>query len=158
MGQVAIVTRTNDHHLKFTWQAIVEDYGNTFGAHLSRTVPEILDQVQYLGVGPTDFGSYMLRSLGVVASAAAHQLLREQDSCHQLVEHESYFHGTEISEVLYLRKEGKDDLRVELRRKRWNEAGRIMTVRNAEGKLLCFSILQGGRLSLEVVENVKSTG
>ena len=133
MGQVAIVTRTNDHHLKFTWQAIVEDYGNTFGAHLSRTVPEILDQVKYLGVGPTDFGSYMLRSLGVVASAAAHQLLREQDSCHQLVEHESYFHGTEISEVLYLRKEGKDDLRVELRSSRKREVDRLAIEAAARG-------------------------
>ena len=107
----------------------------------------------YLGVGPTDLGSYMLRELGVVASFAAHQLLLEKDLSHEPVEHDPYFHGTHIAEVLYLRKEGKDDLRVNLRRKRWSEAGHIMTVRNPEGSVLRFSVLQGGQLSLEVVED-----
>jgi hypothetical protein len=60
--------------------------------------------------------------------------------------------GTEITEILYLRKDGKDDLRARIRRESWQTPGPIVAVPNPDGDHLLFSVELGGKLSLTVIE------
>jgi hypothetical protein len=133
-----------------TWRDIVSDYGNTFGAHLSTTVPILLDDVHYLGLSETDFGTYMLRSAGVLTSSVCHELLQQLKTDDEAVTHSPYMAGTQIYQAIYLREAGKDDLRVNMRREEWKKAAPIMTVRSPECQDLLFSVAEGGYLRLEV--------
>lgn len=152
MSQVAIVVRAAKSALRFTWQAVIDDYGNSFGAHLTRTVPRILDATRFYGVGPTDIGTYMLWSIGIAASAAAHELLVTSDSSHVPAAHGRYLAGTEITEVLYLREGGKDDLRARVRREDWSVPGPLISMPSPSGQHLLLSVSDGGKLRLTVIE------
>ena len=148
MLAVPLFVRSSAGTRRATWESVVSDYGNTFGAHLSTSVPAILDDVHYFGLSETDFGTYMLRSLGVLTSSACHELLHQLDPNNTAVTHHPYMAGTQIYAAMYLREDGKDDLRVNIRRKNWKQAGPVMTVRNPEGKQLLFSIADGGRFAI----------
>jgi len=150
MLAVPLSVRSSAGIRRATWDNVVSDYGNTFGAHLSTTVPAILDDVHYFGLTETDFGTYMLRSLGVLASSVCHELVRQIDPHSIAVTHNPYMAGTQIYEAMYLREGGTDDLRVGMRKEEWTKAGPVMTVRNQEGQDLVFSIADGGRLQLAV--------
>ena len=150
MSVVALFVRSAKGARRATWENVVTDYGNTFGAHLSTTVPVLLDDVHYFGLSKTDFGTYMLRSAGVITSSVCHELLQHLRVDDEPVTHSPYMAGAQIFQAIYLREAGKDDLRVQLRREEWKKAGPIMSVRNAERQDLLFSIADGGYLRLEV--------
>lgn len=150
MAAAPLFVRTNAGARRATWENVVSDYGNTFGAHLSTTVPEMLDDVHYFGLSETDFGTYMLRSLGVLTSSVCHELLHQLDPSHTPITHNPYVAGTQIYAAVYLREGGKDDLRANIRREDWKKAAPVMTVRNLEGQQLLFSIADGGRLQLAI--------
>ena len=150
MSAVALFVRSDKGARRATWEDVVTDYGNTFGAHLSTTVPVLLDDVHYFGLSETDFGTYMLRSAGVLTSSACHELLQQLKADDKLVTHSPYMDGAQITQAIYLREAGKDDLRVQVRREKWKRAGPIMSVRNAERRDLLFSVAEGGYLQLEV--------
>jgi hypothetical protein len=150
MSTTALFVRSPKGTRSVKWEDVVTDYGNTFGAHLSTTVPILLDEVHYFGLSETDFGTYMLRAIGVLTSSVCHELLQQLKAAAQPVTHSAYMAGTQIYQAIYLREAGKDDLRVNVRREEWKKAGPIMTVRNPEHHDLLFSIVDGGYLSLTV--------
>lgn len=150
MSATALFVRSRQGTRGATWEDIVTDYGNTFGAHLGTTVPTLLDDVHYFGLSETDFGTYMLRSIGVLVSDACHELLRRMEVDDKPASYSPYMAGMQIFQAIYLREGSKDDLRVNLRREAWKKAGPIMTVRNSEEHDLLFSITDGGHLSLTV--------
>ena len=92
----------------------------------------------------------MLWSIGVASSSAAHKLLTLSDPKHVPTEHPRYLAGTEIMEVLHLRKGGEEDLRARIQREYWDKSGPIISVANQEGDLLTFSVAPGGNLSLRI--------
>jgi hypothetical protein len=49
------------------WHQLLTDYGNTYGAHVSSTVPEVLDAIDLWGGPNGTLGSYALRSAAVIA-------------------------------------------------------------------------------------------
>jgi hypothetical protein len=153
MSAIALFSRSAKGTRLVSWEDVVTDYGNTFGAHLSTTVPVLLDDVHYFGLSETDFGTYMLRSIGVLTSSVCHELLQELKADDDPATHCSYMAGTQIYQAMYLRDGGKDDLRVNMRRENWKKAAPIMTIRNAEKQDLLFSVVDGGNLSLAVREN-----
>lgn len=69
--RIALVVRVDGKLRSYHWERVVADYGNTFGAHLSTTVPAVLDQVRFMGFANADFGTFMLRSLAVLAAESA---------------------------------------------------------------------------------------
>jgi len=150
MSAIALFVRSAKASRRVTWQDVVTDYGNTFGAHLSTTVPILLDDVHYFGLSETDFGTYMLRSAGVLTSSVCHELLQQLKADDYAITHSPYMAGTQIFQAIYLREGGKDDLRVGMRREEWKKAGPILTVRNPDRQVLVFSISEGGYLRLEV--------
>jgi hypothetical protein len=150
MIAVPLFVRSSAGTRRATWESVVSDYGNTFGAHLSTTVPAILDDVHYFGLSETDFGTYMLRSLGVLTSSVCHELLHRLDQNNTAVTHPPYMAGTQIYAAMHLREDGKDDLRVNIQREDWKKAGPIMTVRNPEGQQLMFAIADGGQLQFSI--------
>jgi hypothetical protein len=150
MSAIALFSRSAKGTRRVSWEDVVTDYGNTFGAHLSTTVPVLLDDVHYFGLSETDFGTYMLRSIGVLTSSVCHELLQKLKADHEVATHSSYMVGTQIYGAIYLREAGKDDLRVHMRREDWKTAAPIMTIRNAEKQDLLFSVSDGGNLSLAV--------
>lgn len=54
---------------RVTWVRLVEDYANTWGAHLSGTVPGYLDDVQVAAGGNRPLGAYLLLSLASALQA-----------------------------------------------------------------------------------------
>lgn len=152
MHAAALFIRSTDGARTATWEDVVTDYGNTFGAHLSTTVPKLLDEVHYFGLSETDFGAYMLRALGVLTSSACHELLSRLDAKHTHALHDTYMAGTRVYAAVYLSEHGLDDLRVQLSRAQWTKPGPVMTLRNPVGKELVFSVADGGRLHLAVRE------
>ena len=143
-----IRSKAGTHHA--TWENVVTDYGNTFGAHISTTVPVILDDVHFYGLSETDFGTYMLRSLGVLASSVCHELILQVDSSHIAVDHSVYFDGSQIIAAEYIFEDGKDILNASIRRENWKKEGAIMSIPSTEGKQIVFSIIDGGKLRLNI--------
>ena len=155
MSAVALFCRASNGTRRVTWEDVATDYGNTFGAHLSTTVPVLLDDVHFFGLSETDFGTYMLRSIGVLTSNVCHELLQQLKVADDPATHSPYMAGTQIFEAIYMREDGKDDLRVNMRREDWKKTGPIMTIRNAESEDLLFSVTDGGHLSLTVRQNAR---
>ncbi|CAN5131582.1 hypothetical protein BH18GEM1_BH18GEM1_17830 [soil metagenome] len=149
---VPLFVRLESGSMQFTWQAIIDDYGNSFGAHLSVTIPRILDLVRFVGVGSTDFGTFMLRTVGVAASHASHRLLTDISKAHESIVHDPYFFGSEITGILYLRRAGKEDVRARIRRKNWKEPGIVCAVATPSGKQFVFYVTEGGQLATRVAE------
>jgi hypothetical protein len=58
-----------------SWNQVVTDYGNTFGAHLSPTVPDVLNEIALYGGPEGTLGGLALRSAAVVAESALFELL-----------------------------------------------------------------------------------
>jgi hypothetical protein len=96
----------------------------------------------------------MLRSLGVSVSTACHRLLSRQINGHTSTYHSYYFQGFQIPIAMYHRIDSKDGVKAYVQKENWKKGGRILTVRNPEGKLLTFSVTSGGKLSLEVEGSV----
>jgi hypothetical protein len=59
-----------------TWEQLIKEYANTFGSHLSGTIPHLLSQMASICYsGPLDLGEYLIHCAGLVAEDALHQVL-----------------------------------------------------------------------------------
>jgi len=50
-----------------TWEKVIAAYSNTFGSHVSATVPRLLDDIQVFQGPKGHMGGYLLRVAGVIA-------------------------------------------------------------------------------------------
>ena len=64
---------------KRTWNQVLIDFGNTYGAHVSATVPQLLDDIRAYGVAGGSMASHMLRCAGSVAEYGLGVALAELD-------------------------------------------------------------------------------
>lgn len=142
--------RVGDVLQEFTWEQVVEDYGNTFGSHLSRTIPVLFDRVQIYGLGHIDFGSFMLRNLAVVVSSCAQELIQSLGQGYSPTSINPYFNGIQITRGTYHRRGGKEYLQAKVQKENWKIAGKVMTVQTPEQDILEFSISDGGHLSVTI--------
>lgn len=62
-----------------SWDQVISDFGNTYGAHVSATVPQFLDEIRTYGVGTGTMGAHMLRAAGIVAEHGLGLALAELD-------------------------------------------------------------------------------
>lgn len=150
MLAVPLFVRSNAGVRRANWERVVTDYGNTFGAHLSTTVPAILDDVHYFGMSETDFGTYMLRSLGVMISSVCHELIHQIDQNNVAVTHQPYMAGLNIFTAMILYKDGKDDMHVGLMFESFEKEMPIMSYRNPVGEQLIYSITENQQHKLTV--------
>jgi hypothetical protein len=125
-----------------SWEQLIKSYGNTYGAHLSTTLPAILDGVRLHGVCEADIGTYMLRSLGVLASGVSHELLRQVDPTHSGVAYDFYFEGVQLLGIACVRLRNSDIVTVEFSTRR----GRVSTA------LLSFVTPDGSGAKLDYVQ------
>jgi hypothetical protein len=59
-----------------TWEQLITEYANTFGSHLSGTIPHLLSHMSSIGYsGPLDLGEYLIHCAGIVAEDALQQVL-----------------------------------------------------------------------------------
>jgi hypothetical protein len=58
-----------------TWSQLVADFGNTWGAHLSPTMPDVLVQAKLFGAVGGDLRTYLLRAAAIVAERSLQELL-----------------------------------------------------------------------------------
>jgi hypothetical protein len=59
-----------------TWEQLITDYANTFGSHLSGTIPHLLSQMSSICYsGSLDLGEYLIHCAGIVAEDALQQIL-----------------------------------------------------------------------------------
>lgn len=133
---------------QFTWSDIVENYGNTHGAHLGQTVPRMLDEVRLHGLGTADFGTYMLRTLAVQISSVCHSLLKQRNPAHTIVAHDRYFQGVEVLAVNFKEYGTQRTLEARVSRQKWLTAGAIVSVLCSDGARLVFGTDSLGRLTL----------
>jgi len=74
VGTTALVLAATQRK-RHTWAQVISDFGNTYGAHVGKTVPEVLSEVELLGASHTSLGSFLLRRAGVVAEKAIGDVL-----------------------------------------------------------------------------------
>lgn len=61
-----------------TWEKLIKDYANTFGSHLSETIPQLLSHTSSIGYsGPLDLdlGEYLIHCAGIVGEDTLQQVL-----------------------------------------------------------------------------------
>lgn len=132
MANAVVALTTEGGIVSASWEKVVIDYGNTFGAHLSTTVPGILDDVHYYGLSETDFGTFMLRTLGVVISSSCHEVLSKLDPAHESVTHDHYMAGAHIIRAVYFRSDTTDELTVEFSLKKGRRSVSLMSVKTPD--------------------------
>lgn len=135
----------------FTWETLIDAYGNTFGSHLGQKIPKLLDEVRLHGFGDTDFGSYMLRSIGVAISAACHVLLLQVNTSHKPVTHDPLFQGMEVTAVNFTFDGRQHSLEAKARRQNWKAAGPLVSVVAQDGMQFILGTAEGGFLRLTTV-------
>lgn len=118
MESTALTARVGHRTEKVSWEKLVKSYGNTYGAHLSTTLPGILDGVKLHGVCEADIGTYMLRSLGVIASGVCNTMLRRVDPAHSSVTYDFYFEGVQLLGIACVRLRNSDIVTVEFSTRR----------------------------------------
>ena len=138
MLAVPLFVRSEAGKRRANWEKVITEYGNTFGAHLSTTVPEILDDVHYFGLSETDFGTYMLRSLGVMISNVCHELIHHLDHSHIAATHKLYMAGVYIFTAEFMTE--KDETKIGLMLEPFDKERKIMSYRNTEGETITSSI------------------
>jgi hypothetical protein len=58
------------------WEQLITDYANTFGSHLSGTIPHLLSHMSSICYsGSLDLGEYLIHCAGIVAEDALQQVL-----------------------------------------------------------------------------------
>ena len=71
----ALIVRSAPRRVS-TWEQLIRDYGNTFGAHMSGKIPHLLSEISTIcHSGPLDLGEYLIHCAGIVAEDALHQAL-----------------------------------------------------------------------------------
>lgn len=152
---ICLVKADKDKLRKFTWDDVIDAYGNTVGAHLGQNVPRILDEVRLHGFGDTDFGSYMLRSIGVKISNVCHALLKAHNPQHESVSHDSFFQGISVT-VVNFRFDGKQhSLEAKAARQNWKAAGPLVSVVDQTGTEFVFGTKDGGYFFLTTIKREK---
>jgi hypothetical protein len=64
-----------------TWEQLISSYANTYGSHVSGTIPHLLSETSAICYsGPLDLGEYLIHCAGIVAEDAIHQALTSIDS------------------------------------------------------------------------------
>ena len=135
MQAPALVTRTKKGPKAVVWEDIVLAYGNTFGVHLSGSIPDILDDVRFMGLAQTDFGTFMLRSLAVLTSDAGHRMVQALDPGHSYKTHPVVFQGVKLFQAQYQRIGTQDDVRAQIEIVPIERDTPIRAVRRPEGNL-----------------------
>jgi hypothetical protein len=62
---------------RFDWNTVVSMYANTFGSHLSGTIPEVLARTSQITSHRLDLGQYLVHCAGVIAEGALNQVLAD---------------------------------------------------------------------------------
>ncbi|OBA70602.1 hypothetical protein A5641_12185 [Mycobacterium sp. 1554424.7] len=75
----ALIVRSAPRRVS-TWEQVIREYGNTFGSHLSGTIPHLLSEISSICYsGPLDLGEYLIHCAGIVAEDALQQALSTID-------------------------------------------------------------------------------
>ena len=75
----ALIVRSAPRRVS-TWEQVIREYGNTFGSHLSGTIPHLLSEISSIcHSGPLDLGEYLIHCAGIVAEDALQQALATID-------------------------------------------------------------------------------
>ncbi|MFJ4996547.1 hypothetical protein ACIP5T_00200 [Microbacterium sp. NPDC088619] len=75
LSTVIVTGRSTPRVVK--WTELISSYANTYGAHASGTVPDLLGHVSLLGVAATDLGTYLLRQAGRATEGACAEILHK---------------------------------------------------------------------------------
>ncbi|MCV7008232.1 hypothetical protein [Mycobacterium gordonae] len=63
-----------------SWEQLITEYANTYGSHLSGTIPHLLSHASSMGYsGNLDVGEYLIHCAGLVAEDALQQVLKAID-------------------------------------------------------------------------------
>jgi hypothetical protein len=100
-----LVVRHSGTAQRITWQSLIDDYGNTWGAHLSSSVPRYLDRVQIASSQVGSLGPHLLIALGIkILHAASTAFSSVRDDFVQLgtsIRIEHYVRGGSVSRTDY---------------------------------------------------------
>jgi hypothetical protein len=73
----ALVIRDGIPHRVNSWNRVIALYANTFGSHLSGTIPDVLNRTSEITSGKLDLGQYLIHCAGIVAESSLNQVLTE---------------------------------------------------------------------------------
>jgi hypothetical protein len=71
----ALVVRGGTPKRVNNWDRVIAMYANTFGSHMSGTIPNTLLETSSIMSGALDLGEYLIFCAGVVAESALNQVL-----------------------------------------------------------------------------------
>jgi hypothetical protein len=71
----ALVVRGGAPRRANNWDRVISMYANTFGSHLSGTIPSTLLEASSIMSGELDLGEYLIFCAGIVAESALNQVL-----------------------------------------------------------------------------------
>jgi hypothetical protein len=71
----ALVVRDGIPHRVNNWNRVIAMYANTFGSHLSGTIPDTLLKTSSIMSGKLDLGQYLVHCAGIVTENALNQVL-----------------------------------------------------------------------------------
>ncbi|WP_066904253.1 hypothetical protein [Mycolicibacterium houstonense] len=71
----ALVVRGGNPRRANNWDRVISMYANTFGSHLSGTIPSTLLETSSIMSGELDLGEYLIFCAGIVAESALNQVL-----------------------------------------------------------------------------------
>lgn len=78
-GLPALIVRGAPRRVN-TWEQLISAYANTFGSHLSGTIPHLLSETSSICYsGALDLGEYLIHCAGIVAEDALQQVLGSID-------------------------------------------------------------------------------
>lgn len=73
-NMTALIVRGGPRRVN-SWSDVISSYANTFGSHLSGTIPHILAETSTVHSGRQNLGEYLIHCAGIVAESALTQAL-----------------------------------------------------------------------------------
>ncbi|QVI27288.1 hypothetical protein MN2019_24280 [Mycolicibacterium neoaurum] len=88
-NMTALVVRGGTPRRVNNWDRVISLYANTFGSHMSGTIPDTLVKASSIMSGALDLGEYLIFCAGIVAESALNQILDVLDKKPIIVAHKS---------------------------------------------------------------------
>jgi hypothetical protein len=93
-----------------TWNQLIAHFGNTFGAHLSHSVPEVLGTIGLYGAPGGSLAIFLLRSAAVTAENALRELLPQVGLADSAAPpREIALHGLRLGRVAVMKTQGESE-------------------------------------------------
>lgn len=135
-----------------TWNEVISRYANTYGAHVSTSVPALLAQTEIFQTSGYTLGAYMIRAAALLAETALQQVHAMVDGATVTPANEQRRLGGSMLTYLDIRKDG-DNVSTGLgyfSERTGQKAAHLLTVPLENGRKLHLSVEAGGRLKSEL--------